>query len=139
MSEGGQPVTITILRRNVLIGGTTGAGKSGILNIVLAALVACRDVVIWGVDLKGDMELQPWAQCLGRPLATTPDEANALFRDAVTEVNQRAARMAAEGKRTWEPTPDDPALLIIVDEYAGLPEEAHDCADSSPGAAAPSR
>jgi hypothetical protein len=25
-------------------------------------LVACRDVVIWGVDLKGGMELQPWAR-----------------------------------------------------------------------------
>jgi S-DNA-T family DNA segregation ATPase FtsK/SpoIIIE len=130
LSEDGQPVTITILRRNILIGGTTGAGKSGILNIILAVLAACRDVVIWGVDLKGGMELQPWAQCLGRPLATTPGEANQLFRDAVAWVNERAARMAAEGKRTWEPSPDDPALLIIVDEYAELPEEAHDCADS---------
>ena len=30
----------------------------------------------------------------------------------------------------WEPTPEDPALVIVVDEYAELPEEAHDCADS---------
>ena len=130
MSEDGQPVTITILRRNVLVGGTTGAGKSGILNILLAVLVACRDVEIWAVDLKGGMELQPWAGCLGRPLATTPQEANKLFRDAVTVLNRRAARMAAQGKRVWEPTPDDPALVIVVDEYAELPEEAHDCADS---------
>jgi S-DNA-T family DNA segregation ATPase FtsK/SpoIIIE len=130
LSEDGQPVTITILRRNVLIGGTTGAGKSGILNIILAVLVACRDVEIWAVDLKGGMELQPWAGCLDRPLATTPDEANQLFRDAVTVLNARAARMAAEGKRVWEPTPQDPALVIVVDEYAELPEEAHDCADS---------
>jgi hypothetical protein len=130
LSEDGQPVTITILRRNVLVGGTTGAGKSGILNIILGALVACGDVEVWGVDLKGGMELQPWAGCLGRPLATTPEEANQLFRDAVTKVNERAARMAAEGKRVWEPMPDDPALIVVVDEYAELPEEAHDCADS---------
>ena len=32
--------------------------------------------------------------------------------------------MAAEGKRVWEPTPDDPALIIIADEYAELPDEA---------------
>jgi S-DNA-T family DNA segregation ATPase FtsK/SpoIIIE len=130
LSEDGQPLTITILRRNVLVGGTTGAGKSGILNIILAVLVACGDVEVWGVDLKGGMELQPWAGCLGRPLATTPEEANQLFRDAVTKVNQRAAHMAAEGKRVWEPTPADPALIVVVDEYAELPEEAHDCADS---------
>ncbi|HEV2375164.1 MAG TPA: FtsK/SpoIIIE domain-containing protein [Streptosporangiaceae bacterium] len=130
LSEDGQTVAVLILRRNVLIGGTTGAGKSGILNIILAVLVACPDVVIWGVDLKGGMELQPWAACLGRPLATTPQEANELFRDAVAWVNHRAARMAAYGKRVWEPSPDNPALVIVVDEYAELPEESHDCADS---------
>jgi S-DNA-T family DNA segregation ATPase FtsK/SpoIIIE len=130
LSENGQPVTVSILRRNVLIGGTTGAGKSGIVNVILAALVACGDVVIWAVDLKGGMELGPWQSCLGRPLATTPDQANALFRDAVAWLNERAARMAAHGKRVWEPSPNDPALVIVVDEYAELPAEAHDCADS---------
>ena len=77
-----RPVRVLIARRNVLIGGIAGAGKSGILNVIIAALAACRDVVLWGVDLKGGMELQPWAACFDR-LATTPDEAAELFRDAV--------------------------------------------------------
>ena len=38
--------------------------------------------------------------------------------------------MAAAGKRVWEPTPDDPALIIIVDEWAELPAEAREYADS---------
>ena len=38
--------------------------------------------------------------------------------------------MAAEGKRVWEPTPDDPALVIVVDEWAELPAEAREYADS---------
>ena len=38
--------------------------------------------------------------------------------------------MAAMGKRTWEPTLDSPALIIIADEYAELPEEFHEYADS---------
>ena len=38
--------------------------------------------------------------------------------------------MAATGKRTWEPAPDNPALVIITDEHAELPEESHECADS---------
>ena len=78
---------------HALIGGTTGAGKSGIVNVILAHLVACRDVVIWGVDMKGGMELRPWASCFGR-LAFTPEQATELFRDAVTELNRRAAQMA---------------------------------------------
>ena len=75
------------------------------------------------------MELGPWESCFER-IATTPEDANELFRDAVTELNNRASRMAATGKRTWEPTPDNPALIIITDEHAELPEESHDCADS---------
>jgi len=127
--EDGSLALIRILRRHVLIGGIAGAGKSGILNIILAVLAACHDVEIWGIDLKGGMELKPWAICMNR-LATTPEQANELFRDAVGRLNERAGRMAREGKRVWEPTPDDPALVIVVDEYAELPEEAHDCADS---------
>ncbi len=32
--------------------------------------------------------------------------------------------MAAEGHRTWEPSPDRPALVIVVDEYAELADDA---------------
>jgi DNA segregation ATPase FtsK/SpoIIIE, S-DNA-T family len=130
ISEGGRPVRVLLLRRNVLIGGIAGSGKSGILNVIIAILAACRDVRLWGVDLKGGMELGPWAGCFER-LATTPEEATRLFRDAVTELNDRAARMAAEGKRLWEPTPGNPALVIICDEHAELPDQAHADADSA--------
>ena len=129
ISEDGRPVRVLLLRRNVLIGGTTGAGKSGILNIIIATLAACPDVVLWGVDLKGGMELRPWAACFDR-LATTPHEADGLFKDAVGRLNRRAREKAAQGQRTHEPSRDDPALVIICDEYAELPEESHDCADS---------
>jgi S-DNA-T family DNA segregation ATPase FtsK/SpoIIIE len=118
-----------ILRRNVLVGGMVGAGKSGIVAIILAALAACHDVLIWGIDLKGGMELQPWAQCLDK-LATTPQEAVDLYREAITELDRRAALMAAHGRRVWEPTPEMPALVIVVDEYAELPAEAREYADS---------
>src|SRR6202034_2781469 len=124
-----RPVRILLLRKNALIGGIMGSGKSGILNLIIANLAACRDVILWGIDLKGGMELQPWADCFEK-LAVTPEQATALFREAVQRLNGRAARMAAEGKRVWEPTPDDPALVIIVDEWAELPEESHTYADT---------
>jgi S-DNA-T family DNA segregation ATPase FtsK/SpoIIIE len=120
---------VTLLRRHVLIGGTTGSGKSGILNDIIAALAACRDVILWGIDLKGGMELQPWAACLAR-LATTPQEADALFRDATAELDRRARNLAARGKRVHDPTPNEPALVIIADEYAELPGDSHERADS---------
>jgi DNA segregation ATPase FtsK/SpoIIIE, S-DNA-T family len=127
--QDGRPAKVLLLRRNVLVGGIIDSGKSGVLNVITGNLAACRDAVIWGIDLRGGMELQPWASCLER-IATTPQEAIALFKDAIGELNNRASRMARQGKRLWEPTPDDPALVIVIDEYAELPDEAHDYSDS---------
>lgn len=125
--EDGSPVRVTLLRRNGLIGGVVGAGKSGLLSVVIANLAACPDVVLWGIDLKGGMELRPWAACFGR-LATTPADAAALMRDAVRIVEARARAMSDGSSRLWTPRPEAPALVVIVDEYAEL-------AENSPGAA----
>jgi hypothetical protein len=61
---------VLFLRRHALFGGATGAGKSGGLNVLMGNLVACTDVVIWGIDLNKGMELGPWAECIDR-FATT--------------------------------------------------------------------
>ena len=88
-------------------------------------LSACADVVIWAIDLKRGMELAPWASCIDR-LATTPAEARALLAGAVAILEARAALLAAAGRRLWEPSADLPALIIIVDEYAELADDAPD-------------
>ncbi|HUY45384.1 MAG TPA: cell division protein FtsK [Streptosporangiaceae bacterium] len=123
--EDAMPCTVLLLRRHGLFGGGTGSGKSGGVNVLMGNLTACIDVVIWAVDLKRGMKLGPWAECLGR-LATTPAEARALLADAVAILEARAACLAEIGKRVWEPAPDMPALVIIVDEYAELTESAPD-------------
>jgi len=124
--EDAAPCRVLFLRRHGLAGGATGGGKSGWLNVLMGNLVACGDVVIWGIDLKKGMELGPWAACIGR-LATTPEEARALLADAVAILEARAALLAARGQRVWEPSPEMPALIIVIDEYAEL-------ADDAPGA-----
>lgn len=129
VSEDGTAVTVLLLRRHVLIGGVVGAGKSGLVNTILAGLIPADDVTVWGVDLKGGMELGPWAQSLGR-LATTPDDALTLFTAAWEELNRRTREQAQRGERTWNPTRERPALAILVDEFAELPPEALDIADS---------
>ena len=121
--EDADPCRVSFLRRHALFAGTTGSGKSGGLNVLMATLAACDDVVIWAVDLKQGMELQPWAGCIDR-LATTPAEAAALLGDAVAILTARAAHLAASGRRVWEPSPDMPALVVVIDEYAELADEA---------------
>jgi FtsK/SpoIIIE family len=116
---------VSFLRRHGIFGGTTGSGKSGGINVLMANLSACADVVIWAIDLKKGIELKPWQACIGR-LATTPEEAGALLADAVAIVQARAEYLAAIGRRVWEPSPDMPALIIIIDEYAELADDAPD-------------
>jgi len=121
--EDAMPARVLLLRRHALFGGATGSGKSGGLNVLMGNLTACTDVVIWAIDLKRGMELRPWGACIDR-LATTPAEARALLADAVSILEARAEFLAAVGQRVWEPAPDMPALVIIVDEYAELVESA---------------
>jgi FtsK/SpoIIIE family len=121
--EDATPCQVSFLRRHALFGGTTGAGKSGCLNVLIGNLSACCDVVIWAIDLKKGMELQPWTSCIGR-LATNPEAARVLLADAVAVLEARAALLAARGQRVWQPSPDMPALIIIVDEYAELVDDA---------------
>jgi len=123
--EDATPARVLLLRRHTLIGGVSGSGKSGGLNVLMGNLAACADVVIWAIDLKRGVELQPWAPCIDR-LATTPAEARALLADAVRVLEARAGQLAATGARVWEPTPARPALMIIVDEYAELADDAPD-------------
>ena len=130
--EDATPVRVSFLRRHALIGGIAGSGKSGILNVIVANLAACADVVLWGIDLKGGMELRPWVSCLDR-LATTPAEATRMQRDAVGILEARARAMGEGSERVWNPSPEHPALIIITDEYAELAENAPlavDAADS---------
>ncbi|MFI9556128.1 cell division protein FtsK [Nonomuraea endophytica] len=123
LAEDGTPVRVLLLRRHGLFGGVSGGGKSAGLNVLLAELTACPDVIVWAVDLKRGMELMPWASCIDR-LATTPQEAEALLRDAVIILDGRADDLTQRGQRVWEPSPERPALVIIIDEYAELNSEA---------------
>jgi S-DNA-T family DNA segregation ATPase FtsK/SpoIIIE len=121
--EDAERCRVSFLRRHALFAGTTGSGKSGGLNVLMGSLAACGDVVIWAIDLKNGMELSPWAPCIDR-LATSAGQATALLADAVAILQARAGHLAATGQRVWEPSPDLPALVIIVDEYAELADEA---------------
>jgi S-DNA-T family DNA segregation ATPase FtsK/SpoIIIE len=121
--EDAEPCRVLFLRRHAILAGATGSGKSGGLGELMANLAACRDTVIWAIDLKRGMELRPWARCIDR-LATTPAEAAALLADAVTILYARAEHLAGHGWREWQPSETAPALVVIIDEYAELAEQA---------------
>lgn len=97
--EDAQSVTLRLAHRHGLLGGVAGAGKSGVLNVILAELVACPDVVLWGVDLKGGMELQPWG---------------GLPRPARHRSGHGRSAAGRRGRRARHPRPTDGGRRLAV-------------------------
>lgn len=105
---------------NTLVGGTTGAGKSGIINMLIWALARIPTVAIVGIDMKpGAPELGPWRKVL-HALATTPEEAEDVLDRMLAGLEYRGAIMKANGWRMWKPTREHPHIVLIVDEVQKL-------------------
>lgn len=119
LSELGEPTAPLLAGYHTLLVGTTGSGKSMLLNVAVAELVAAADAVVWGIDFTGGAELGPWELhgCLGR-VATTPQQAEHLLLAAVAVLEARLAELARRGIRTWPTGPDAPELKIVIDEHA---------------------
>jgi hypothetical protein len=105
--------------RHTLIAGMTGAGKSGVMNTYLAALSACADVELWGIDMKAGLELRPWRPALAR-FAADQGSAAELLADAERVMHERLAILGDDESRLWVPTPQAPALFVVIDELAEL-------------------
>src|SRR6478672_10566793 len=59
IDEDGRRVAVTLIYRNLLIGGEPGAGKSSLLNTVIARAALCTDCRLWLFDGKR-VELGLW-------------------------------------------------------------------------------
>jgi hypothetical protein len=115
------------------LGGIAGSGKSGVLNVIVAHLAACADVVLWVIDLKSGMELRPWASWLDR-LATTPGESARLLRDAVAIVEARArAYLVTDEDVRQEAARRAPSRPALDELSAAALGTAHAAAEGDPG------
>jgi S-DNA-T family DNA segregation ATPase FtsK/SpoIIIE len=133
--EDGQPFTLD-LTRHTLIGGETRSGKGSVIWSAIggaAPLIHTGHLRLWVIDPKGGTET-----ALGRPLfdewtygnPQTPDipwqtDIADLLDDAANGMQERQATMRdpADGSdpiRLHTPTPDKPALIIVIDELASL-------------------
>jgi S-DNA-T family DNA segregation ATPase FtsK/SpoIIIE len=123
--EDGEVCTITLREVAGLIVGLRGSGKSNLLNVLLAQLARCPDVLIFAIDLKGGRMAAPWIQPwltgrAGRPvidwLATDRDEAELMLRALLRAVEARARSCSGGEKIT--PSAREPAILLVCDEVA---------------------
>lgn len=120
--EDGSPWRLRVLGSHVLVAGVTGSGKGSVLWSLLAGLgpaIRSGVVSVWAVDPKGGMELGPGRPLFARFAAEDFDEMAELFDEAVVLMRERARRLAGI-TRLHEPTPEEPLVLVLVDELANL-------------------
>lgn len=107
---------------HTLIAGASGAGKSGIINAIMRALAHKKNVAVVGIDMKpGGLELGKWADVLFA-LATNGLEAKILLQTIIKGIERRGQIMKERGIRKWKPTPEEPFIVLIVDEVHQLKE-----------------
>lgn len=119
--EDGKPWVMRLADSSgILIGGVPGSGKSGVLAALLAGLAGTPGVEIAGVDLKGGVELGPWAPCM-LTLATTLEEAVPVLEEGVELLQHRYKVLWGQGARhIAELAPAPPLRVIVADEAADL-------------------
>jgi hypothetical protein len=123
--EDGQVCAVTLREIAALIVGLRGSGKSNLLNVLLAQLARCPDVLIFAIDLKGGRMAAPWIEPWldgrsPRPvvdwLATDREEAERMLRALMRAVDARS-RSGSGGEKII-PSPRQPAILLVCDEIA---------------------
>jgi len=112
--------------QHALIVGQSGSGKSVWMESLLIWLLACRDVVIVGIDMASGATLGMFRKVLALPLATDLETATWTLERvlAVIEDRERQLGIAKEQEDSdddeFQPSPDRPWIVVIVDEYPDL-------------------
>jgi len=125
--EDGSLNLISVRERHGFGVGTTGSGKSNLVNIFVDQLSHCVDTVIWMIDMKGGRAARPWFQAWseGRAdappidwLATTREEA-AMMMEAILAAVEIRMRSGI-GMNKIVPSGTMPQIELICDEMADL-------------------
>ena len=127
IQEDGSTLKITIRELHMFIVGTTGAGKSNLINLIIAQLASCVDTVIWVIDMKGGRTARPWVQAWADGsteapaidwVATTREEAAMMMQAFLHAIDTRMNSSVGGSKIT--PSASMPQIIMICDETADL-------------------
>jgi hypothetical protein len=115
---------------HILIGGSTGGGKSNMVNGLILQLMYFfhpKDLKFTLIDLKDGMEFSSYRESphLAQEIVMSPEGAHEILKNMVNEIKRRNQIMRGNAKELsiWnEMYPDQamPRLIVIVDEFAQL-------------------
>src|SRR5581483_7240093 len=111
--EIGQPWSLRLLGRHILIAGATGSGKGGVVWSLLTSIAPSIHegrVQVWVVDPKGGMEFGAGWGLYARFAYDAGESTLGLLRDAAALMNKRANRLRGVA-RQHTPTVEEPLVV----------------------------
>ena len=122
----GNEVSISLIERNLLIGGEPGSGKSVMLNVLIAYLAECRGVQLYLFDAKF-VELRIWSQVAAGFVGPNIDDAIAQLQRLLSMMEERYRFLDQQRARKLERHHGLELVFVIVDElpfYVANPERS---------------
>ena len=121
--DSGEPMRVSVYdqdgARGAVIGGQKGSGKSRALWTLMEAWTHADDVLFFMGDLSGGATSEPWLPCLyRRELDTARLKKLIIALDAAATA--RAATLPGRGWESWQPSPENPAIVVPIDECQKL-------------------
>lgn len=118
LDEDGESVDIDGARKSILIGGTTGFGKSVLVNMLASWAARDPSVKIYAIDGKR-VELRHWSGVAER-FVSDPDQALDVLAEVNTEIDRRADWLANQSGIRLKLEPEDGfgPIVVVIDELA---------------------
>jgi hypothetical protein len=107
----------------ILVAGTSGAGKSVALRVIMADVLMEPNTALVILDLK-KVEGALWRHTAR--VETEPGGIQDVIDDLIAEMKEREDIMETHKVDLWEPTPERPKIVVVVDEGAELMAEVPD-------------
>ena len=117
----GSPWRLDLTARHTLVVGRSGSGKGSIFWGIAGNLAPASHagiVQLWGVDLKGGVEVSVGGPMFSHIAMNEPDAVR-LLGDLHRVIIHRQSLMRGLS-RTFTPTPGDPVHVLMIDELAVL-------------------
>ncbi|WP_276938553.1 FtsK/SpoIIIE domain-containing protein [Ferrimicrobium acidiphilum] len=120
----GNNISISLIERNLLIGGEPGSGKSVMLNVLIAYLARCSDVKLYLFDAKF-VELRTWSQVAAGFVGPNIDDAIAQLQRLRSMMEERYRFLGQQRARKLERHHGLDSIVVVIDElpfYTANPE-----------------
>jgi FtsK/SpoIIIE family len=115
--EDGSEVTVTLPERNLLLGGEPGAGKSNVLQLLVAVGALDPDVRLTLFDPKL-VELAVWQGSAARLVGPNVEEAIDVLQQLISELDDRYLTLLANRARKVSEGDGLPLQLVGIEELA---------------------